>query len=184
MTEAARTMIVSKAEMMRYHDPVRIQSYCLSCEKYGMYWSCPPFEEQPLTELPEWSHALLVTQKTRVIPGSTKEELISQFLVARQVLGDMILEWETEESVAVIAGHCFGCTGCTRAKGLACCSPSQMHFSLEALGFDVSGLAEGLAGQSMHWPANGVPDYLIMVGALLCPSLDLASCTHTNARPS
>ncbi|MEI7431007.1 MAG: DUF2284 domain-containing protein [Betaproteobacteria bacterium] len=173
-TEVAQTVIVSKAEMMQHHDPVRIQDYCRSCEKYGMYWSCPPFEEQPLTQLSEWSHAVLVTQKTQVATGSTKEELISQFLDARQVLIELMKQFESDHVLAVIAGHCFGCTACTRSKGVACCAPSRMRYSLEALGFDVTGLAEGLAGQTMHWPTSGMPDYLITVGALLCPNLDLA----------
>jgi len=173
-TEVAQTVIISKAKMMQYHDPVRIQDYCRSCEKYGMYWSCPPFEEQPLARLSEWSHAVLVTQKTLVMTGSTKEELISQFLDARQVLIDLMKLYESDHVLGVIAGHCFGCTTCTRPKGIACCAPSRMRYSLEALGFDVTGLAEGLAGQTMHWPTSGMPDYLITVGALLCPSLDFA----------
>ena len=49
-----------------------------------------------------------------------------------------------------------------------------MRYSLEALGFDVTGLAEGLAGQTMQWPAHGVPEYLLLVGAMLCPSHDVA----------
>ena len=174
MTETAKTVIVSKADMMRYHDPVRIQAYCRSCEKYGMYWSCPPFEEQPMTQLSEWTHALLVTQKTRVDAGSTKEELMQQFLASRQILGDMLLRWENDGAVAIVAGHCFGCSACTRPKNVPCAAPSRMRYSLEALGFDVTGLAEGLAGQSMHWPSNGMPDYLVIVGALLCPSLERA----------
>ena len=173
-TEVAQSVVVSKTDMMLYHDPVRIQEYCQSCEKFGMYWSCPPFEKQPLAELSAWSHALLVTQKTRVEPGSTIEELINQFLDARQIFGDLMKQCESDHVLAVIAGHCFGCSACTRSKGVACCAPSRMRYSLEALGFDVTGLAEGLAGHTMHWPTNGIPDYLITVGALLCPSFDHA----------
>jgi predicted metal-binding protein len=173
-TDAAQKVIVSQAEMMRYHDPERIQSYCLSCEKYGLFWSCPPFEEQPLSQLPEWTHALLVTQKTRIAAGSSKDELISQFLSAREILGETMKRWEVAGTVAVIAGHCSGCTACTRPKDMPCSAPERMRYSLEALGFDVSGLAEGLAGQTMHWPSSGVPDYLITVGALLCPRRELA----------
>lgn len=175
MTETIQTVIASKADMMRYHDPVRILGYCRSCEKHGMFWSCPPFEDPPLSQLPEWTHAVLVTQKTRVDSGSTKEQLITQFLAARQILGDRMKKWESGGTVVVIAGHCSGCTVCTRSEGDACCSPSRMRYSLEALGFDVTGLAEGLAGQTVHWPTNGMPDYLMTVGALLCPSLDLAN---------
>ncbi len=174
MPEAARAVIVGKAEMMRFHDPERIQSYCRSCEKYGQFWSCPPFESSPFAELPEWTHAVLVTQKTRVNPGVTKEELIEQFQSSRVVLGEMLLEREGHGALAVVAGHCFGCTACTRPKGVPCCVPSRMRYSLEALGFDVTGLAEGLVGVSMQWPASGAPDYLLLVGALLCPSRSIA----------
>ncbi len=173
-TDAAQKVIVSLAEMMRYHDPERIQSYCRSCEKYGVFWSCPPFEEQPLSQLSAWTHAVLVTQKTRITAGSSKDELIDQFLTAREILGETMKRWEIDGTVAVIAGHCSGCTLCTRPKDMPCSAPERMRYSLEALGFDVTGLAEGLAGQSMHWPTSGVPDYLITVGALLCPSLALA----------
>lgn len=171
---AQSVVVVSKADMMRYHDPERIQAYCQACEKYGMYWSCPPFEEQPMTQLPEWTHALLVTQKTPVDADSTQEDLIQQFLASRQILGDMLLRCETDGALAVVAGHCFGCSACTRPKDSPCAVPSRMRYSLEALGFDVTGLAEGLAGQTMHWPSNGRPDFLIIVGVLLCSRHDLA----------
>ena len=38
----------------------------------------------------------------------------------------------------------------------------------------VTGLAEGLAGQRMQWPEHGMPDYLLLVGAMLCPNRDVA----------
>lgn len=174
MTETLHTVVVSQAEMMRYHDPVRVQGYCQSCEKYGAYWSCPPFEAQPLSQLPAWTHAVLMAQKTPVDAGSTPADLVRQFLVARERLGQAMMQRETDGAVAVIAGHCFGCSACTRAKGVDCCAPSRMRYSLEALGFDVTGLTEGLAGQVVPWSAHGVPDHLMIVGALLCPRLDLA----------
>ena len=174
MTTTVQSVVASKADMMRYRDPERIQGYCRSCDHYGMYWSCPPFEAQPFETLPAWSHAVLLTQKTPVAAGSTPADLVQQFLAARQSLGERMMQWETDGALAVIAGHCFGCKACTRAKGVACCVPARMRYSLEALGFDVTGLTEGLAGQLIDWPASGVPAYLMIVGALLCPRRDLA----------
>lgn len=174
-TENDSSVSTSRAEMMRYYDPARIQGYCRSCGKYGMFWSCPPFGESPLEKLPAWSHAVLVTQKTWVAPGSTKEGLVEQFLVARRVLGDTLKECEIDGAVAVIAGHCSGCSPCTRSRGIACCFPERMRYSLEGLGFDVTGLVEGLAGQKMDWPASGMPAYLLIVGALFCPSAESAA---------
>lgn len=178
-TETIQTVVASQDEMMRYHDPERIQAYCQSCEKYGMYWSCPPFDEQPFDSLAVWSHAVLVTQKTPVAAGSTPKNLVDQFLVARQALGERMLRYEGEGALAVIAGHCFGCGTCTRPRGIACCVPARMRYSLEALGFDVTGLAEGLAGQAIPWPESGMPDHLLIVGALLCRDFDFATQVAT-----
>lgn len=160
---------------MRHYDPARIQGYCKSCEKYGLFWSCPPFDDSPLEKLPAWSDAVLITQKTWVDPGSTKGNLIDQFLVARRTLGDTLKAWETDGVITVIAGHCSACSTCTRSRGVACCSPDRMRYSLEGLGFDVTGLVEDLTGQKMDWPTTGMPAYLLIVGALLCPSHDLAA---------
>ena len=174
-TETIQAVVVSRAEMMRYHDPERIQAYCQSCEKYGMYWSCPPFEAQPFDRLADWSHGVVVTQKTPVVAASTPADLVDQFLVARQSLGERMLQCEGEGALAVIAGHCFGCGACTRPRGIACCVPARMRYSLEALGFDVTGLAQGLVGQTIPWPESGLPDHLLIVGALLCRDFDLAT---------
>lgn len=170
-----KSVIVSRSDMMRHHDPERIRGYCRSCEKYGMFWSCPPFAEEPMTGLREWTHAVLVTRKTVVAAGSSKEQLIDRFLSERQTLCDAIRACERDGAVAVIAGHCEGCSACTRSRGVACAVPSRMRYSLEALGFDVTGIAERLAGEKLHWPTHGVPDYLITVGALLCSSLAVAT---------
>lgn len=163
--------IASKADMMRHHDPVRIQGYCASCEKHGRYWSCPPFASPPLAGLPHWETAVILCQKTLVAPGSTKDSLLTQFLEARGVFAASVIEMERRlpRVTALIAGHCAGCAHCTRPEGKACNRPTRMHYSLEAVGFDVTGLAEGLAGQKLHWPKEGLPDYLTTVGALLCP---------------
>lgn len=166
---------------MAYFDLPRIQGYCASCEKYGLYWSCPPYATQPIDVLGDWSHAVLVTQKTRVPVGSTPDSLISFFLHARQSLCERIHALERAGAVGVVPGYCDGCKTCTRSRNMACCKPASLRYSLEALGFDVTGLAEGLAGQKMHWPDSGVPDYLIMVGALLCATPEIAQQTWASS---
>lgn len=165
-----RAVVVAREDMLRYHDPVRIKGYCQSCEKYGKYWSCPPFENDPLARLPAWSHAVLVTQKTWVGDGTNRDGLIDLFLTSRQAFVDMMRQRETLSpgAFSVVAGHCSDCTVCTRPRGVTCCAPSRLRYSLEGLGFDVTGLSEGLAGQAIQWPSSGMPDYLITVGALLC----------------
>lgn len=181
---STHTVIVSRADMIRYYDPQRIQGYCRACEKYGQFWSCPPFAHSPLEQLPSWSHTVLVTQKTWVSPNSTPESLIQQFLAARRILGEVLKHGESDGRLSVIAGHCSGCSACTRPRGKPCHVPEKMRYSLEALGFDVTGLAENLAGQVLHWPESGPPDYLITVGALLCRSYELALAWLQEDRPA
>lgn len=168
-TEAARTIPVSREDMMRYYDPERIQGYCQVCDKYGLFWSCPPFDTPPLDSLPAWSRALLITQKTWVPADIGKDDLIRLFLDARKTLGEFMATQESDGAIAVIAGHCSGCPTCPRARGGACCAPTRLRYSLESLGFDITGLVEGLAGQTLDWPESGPPDYLLVVGALLIP---------------
>lgn len=168
-TEAARTTLVSREDMMRHYDPERIQGYCRACDKYGLFWSCPPFDAPPLESLPSWSRALLITQKTWVPKDACKDDLIRWFLAARNTLGEFMTTQETDGAIAIIAGHCSGCPTCPRARGGACCAPTRMRYSLEALGFDITKMVEDLAGQTMDWPESGAPDYLLVVGALLIP---------------
>ena len=173
--DSVRTVMASHAEVMRFYDPERIQGLCRSCDKYGRFWSCPPFDVAPLGKLPAWSDAVLVTQKTRVDSRSTHENLIEQFLAARQTLGDILKRWEVDGVVALIAGHCSGCAACPRSRGIDCVAPERMRFSLEGLGFDVTALVEALVGQKIDWPTRGAPGHMLLAGALLCSSSEIAA---------
>ena len=162
--------LATRAELLRHHDPERVQGYCRDCEKHGRFWSCPPFADSPLRGFPEWSHAVIVCRQTRIEPGTTKEQLVERFLAERVRFGGQMrrLEARFPQVTALVAGHCSGCAECTRGEGKPCRAPERLRYSLEAVGFDVTGLTEGLAGVKIHWPKSGVPDYLTMVGALLC----------------
>lgn len=169
--------LASRAELMRHHDPERIQGYCTNCEKFGVYWSCPPFAESPLAEFPVWTHVVAICQRMPVAPDSTREQLIERFLEGRVGFGERVRELEDSRDgvTGLVAGHCSGCRDCTRSLGEPCRTPERMRHSLEAVGFDVTGLAEALAGVRLHWPKSGMPEYLTTVGALLCPDVETAT---------
>jgi hypothetical protein len=179
--ESMHAVLASRDELMRFHDPERIQGYCRTCEKHGQYWSCPPFAAQPLAGFPDWSHAIIVCRRTMVTPGSTREQLLDRFQTARVDFGDRLRKMEAAVpgSTALVAGHCSGCPTCTRPDARPCRWPERMRYSLEAVGFDVTGLAEGLAGQKLDWPRNGaMPAHLTTIGAVLCPNADTAHWLH------
>jgi len=176
-TGAVHASLATRAELLRHHDPERVQGYCRGCGKHGRFWSCPPFAVSPLASFPEWSHAVIVCRQTRIVPGTTKEQLVERFLAERVSFGGQMRRMEEQfpQVTALVAGHCSGCDECSRSEGKPCRAPERLRYSLEAVGFDVTGLAEGLVGVKIHWPKSGVPDYLTTVGALLCPEAAVAA---------
>ncbi len=156
---------------MRYHDPERIQGYCASCDKFGRFWSCPPFEQAPLDLFPSWDHAVIACGKVMTAPEEPTDKLIGRFSAARKAFRTALMQHERIHAsiTTLVAGYCTGCENCTRPEGRHCPRPSALRYSLEAVGFDVTGLTEQLAGQKLHWPKDGRPEYLMTVGALLCP---------------
>jgi predicted metal-binding protein len=174
---AVHASLATKADLLCHHDPERVQGYCHGCEKYGRFWSCPPFTAPPLASFPEWTHAVIVCQRIWLEPGTTRTQLIERFLAARVGFGERIRRLEGREArvTGLVAGHCPGCTDCTRSEGKACRAPERMRHSLEAVGFDVTALVGALTGLRLHWPKSGVPDYLTTVGALLCPEEAVAA---------
>ena len=162
---------------MGFRDPVRVQGYCQACEKFGQYWSCPPFVADPLESFPAWSLAVIICQQIPLQAGLGREQVLERFLEARLEFARRLeesLEGHTGHT-CLIAGHCSGCPSCTRSKGEPCRCPERLRYSLEAVGFDVTGLAEGLAGQTLDWPKEGSPGYLTLVGAVLCADEEKAS---------
>lgn len=166
MTLPLQIHIASAEAMMGFYDPVRIHGCCAPCPDHGRVWSCPPHTEPTLERLPAWDHAVLVFGRIAVEPGSSQERMITGFHEARKVFRSRLLEAEEAGTTALVAGYCQGCEVCARPN--PCPDPSALRYSLEALGFDVTGLFAGIARQRIHWPEEGLPESLLAVGALLC----------------
>jgi predicted metal-binding protein len=176
MTASFQIHIAAAAGMMEHYDPSRVHGYCASCPQHGRRWSCPPFEDPPLLGFPAWDHAVLVFEKVWTEADSTRERMIARFHEARRTFRSSLLEAEALNpgSMALVAGYCPVCKTCSRPSGEPCRIPAARRYSLEAVGFDVTGLSEGLAGQKVLWPQEGLPDYLMTVGAILCFGQDRA----------
>ena len=158
--------------MLRHYDPARIHGYCASCPQHGRVWSCPPFGVSGLDLLGAWDHAVLAFGKIRAAPEAGQEEMLDGFQRARTAFRALLMAREAEGVKALVAGYCTVCERCARPE--PCREPDALRYSLEAVGFDVTGLAEGLAGQRILWPKEGLPEYLLTAGALLCTGRDRA----------
>ena len=165
--------------LLRYHEPARVHGYCATCPDHGHVWSCPPFAHPVLENLPPWDHALLAILRTPIAPGTQTADWVASFHGSRRIFRTLLLEAEARvsDATALVAGYCQGCERCTRPEGLPCPTPSRLRYSLEALGFDVSALTQGLTGMRIQWPKGGAPEYLLTVGALLGPDTERARST-------
>ncbi len=169
--------LTTREACLAHFDPARVQGYCASCPNYGSRWSCPPFQDLSLDRLGNWSHAVVVGRKVPLPrkeapadPEEARSWALERFHTSRAEFREILLEAEKTfpGSRALVAGHCVQCTACARETGHPCRFPEDMRFSLEAVGFDVSSLVTVVLGISIHWPRQGLPEYYLTVGALLC----------------
>lgn len=154
------TTIVETQRLNPYFDPSRIEGYCSSCPNYGQLWSCPPHtsdpSQHPSHPFKQKQYALLVAQTTFLMPH---EDTMGIFLSRRKTFGKLLNEAARDKaplSLVLIAGNCYLCKSnpCARQSGQACRHPEDMRYSLEAIGYDVGGIAEDLLQSPIQWEAN------------------------------
>ncbi len=159
--------------LTQYVDIPKFLAFCRACPNYGLAWSCPRLEFDPMTI---WRRYPRMRLHARMIvpaePGAEAAAALRVLHEEKDAYLDRLLAWEAEVpgSLALAAGSCTQCPRCTRSEGRPCQKPERLRYSIEALGGDVGGTAERYLGKPLLWIKNGVvPEYLILVGALLLP---------------
>jgi predicted metal-binding protein len=169
--------LATREACLAHFDPARVLSYCAGCPNFESRWSCPPFPDHSLDRLGNWSHAVVAARKVPLpfeeipsTPEGANAWALDRFHASRAEFREILLKLEKAfpGSRALVAGHCVQCTACAREVGDPCRFPEAMRYSLEAVGFDVTSLTAGILGVSIHWPSQGLPEYYLTVGALLC----------------
>jgi predicted metal-binding protein len=168
------TAEVSLAEYLRdCVDVPRFLSCCKACHNYGAGWSCPPYTFNPM-EL--WNRYARLRIYTRMLigneSGQTPQSALQALEEEKDVYLHTLLSWESAApgSLALAAGSCTLCIPCARKNGQPCRKPEQMRYSIESLGGDVGLTALRYLGYPLLWIKDGIlPDYLMLVGALLLP---------------
>lgn len=150
------TLTVAEAEGFR--DVPTFLGYCRECGSMGATWSCPPVTEGAEAVTAPWEYLTVVGR--RVTPPTVEalhkvaDELRERLLNVERAVGGRALAGD---------GRCRVCERCTRPEGLPCRHPERVRLSLEAVGYNVSALAER-AGLSLEWKR---PRYLCIVMGLL-----------------
>ena len=156
-------------------DVPRFSGYCRDCPHHGRFWSCPPFDFDPMTVWKGYDRLLLYLCKVtfhrdRLFPGERRafEERELPHIKAAMARELLALEGERPGSLALFAGRCDLCPVCARVAGEPCRMPGRMRYSLEALGGDCGGALERYFGETLQWAkGNKLPEQLLLLGGLL-----------------
>lgn len=161
-----------------YYRPEEFAHACELCPNYGKVWSCPTLM-QPVPEmLKPFSRVHLIGIKvvyrretlaqTDTVEKANRVRENTYDKVKRGLL-DAILQLEKElpGSWGLAAGECKLCGQCARRQGLPCRHPEKMRYSFSGFGFDLTRIAKDLFDYELLWNPNGLPEYLVAMGALL-----------------
>ena len=177
-TSEILTRTVPLSEFMRdLVDVPRFLGYCRDCPNFGQYWSCPPFNLDPMEIWGRYEQLLLYARKVsftkdRLFPlerRAFEERELPKIkgAMARELLA---MEAERPGSLALFPGRCDWCPVCARTEGKPCRTPDRMRYSIEALGGDCGGALERYFGESLQWASgNRLPEQLLFLGGLLLP---------------
>ncbi len=158
-------------------DVPRFLGYCQDCPNGGRYWSCPPFDFDPLALWRRHGAIRLYARKLvfargRLFPGQRRAFETNELPKLKEDMARELLamEAETPGSLALFPGKCEWCPVCARVQGQPCRTPDRMRYSIEALGGDCGGALERYLGESLQWSEDRrLPEQIILLGGLLLP---------------
>lgn len=173
------TKLISLDELLdNYYDRKKYLDLCKKCKNYGKLWSCPPYDFNIIEYMIQYNYVYLIgtkiifKQKTidkintkKKISSFTNKTLKNVRAQTRNVL--LTIENENDNSVSLYAGSCLLCKKCNRTQNIHCRNIDKMRYSLESLGFDVSGISNNLLNIELKWSAETLPEYFTLVSAIL-----------------
>ena len=165
------TQLVEIDVLLKHYDIEEVFGYCLNCPNYNKNWSCPPHDFNEFNYIKKYKYAYIISGKiaTDKLELEDRDDVSETFEKARREFSDLLMEEEKKHngSVALIAGNCYQCDKCTKADGEPCILKEKLRYSLESLGLKVSEITKNILHQEILWSNNGIPEYLLTVGALL-----------------
>ena len=145
---------------------------CMECGSYGRVWSCPPFQFDPMELWRSYRRILIQGYRLSFGEDRTKETMTEALWKVKEHLSEELFVQEREfpGSLALSAGSCQLCEGCTRPEGVSCRDKERMRYSIESLGGDCGGALEKYFGEILQWAhGNRLPEQIILLGGLLLP---------------
>lgn len=180
-------------ELKAFYNPKVINKFCSECNKFHKVWSCPPLPFKDIDYISKYKYCYIISGKIHInkIPKNILSEIVTHALNKYSDISNgkddfsnifnglyysfrefndsriLLLEKVFNESVTLASGRCLLCDICTRSNGMPCINPENLRYSLEGLGFDVSGIIENIVGEKIQWSSDTRPEYVTCVSALL-----------------
>lgn len=151
-------------------DAARFLELCKACPNYDRRWTCPPLAFDPLAFWREFKTFRAISWSINARSDMTSDDALVELRELKAQMLDELLDVEraTEGSLALSAGTCELCAECAKVRGEPCIMPEKMRSSVEALGGDVSLLAERYLGIKLEWfSATSRPKRLSLIGGVL-----------------
>lgn len=179
-TETIRPAAVLRGELSReeylekYVDVPKYLGFCAECPNYGRWWSCPPYDFDPMEIWGSYDRLELLAWR---IEPRTEEDLAlaakdpQAFLLPyyQGLVAELkAREAETPGALRLNPGKCRLCAVCARERGEPCRHREEMRYSIESLGGAVGDLTREVLGLPLKWSVDGrPPEYYTLVGGLL-----------------
>ncbi|MEG2657678.1 MAG: DUF2284 domain-containing protein [Clostridium sp.] len=180
-------------ELLVYYTPKVVNKYCESCNKFNKVWSCPPLPFKDLDYVSKYKYCYIISGKIHIdkVPKMELEEIVKHSLSKYSDISKekddfsntfnglyysfrefndkkvSSLEHYFDETISLFSGRCLICNTCTRSIGKPCISEEKLRYSLEGLGFDVTGIIENIVGEKIQWSSDSKPEYVTCVSGLL-----------------
>lgn len=180
-TAVLRGSVPREALLAKYVDVPKYLGFCRECPNYGRWWSCPPYDFDPMEIWGAYDRLELLAMQIVPETPEAREKALSDprgLLAPFRSALDAALEQREAAfpgSRRLNAGKCLLCPRCARDEGRPCRRSGEMRWSIESLGGAVGAMAEEILHTPLRWAKDGQPpEYFLLVGGLLCREGDHA----------
>lgn len=170
----SKAVIIDSNELEAFQEKEYFDGLCKKvCPNYSYKWSCPPYSPSYSDYRIGFSKALLVlfycnlNQFHYIKTEYMKVKASNSILRSR--LDRLMRQLEIKYTGKMLTnGSCRLCKTCNKKNSLPCKKPSEMRYSMEALGLNVDHISQHFLGHRLLWYKNKkAPSYSSVVSCLL-----------------
>lgn len=164
---------ISAEEVIIYCDKLRFTQLCrLGCPNYNKKWSCPPYAPLYGDFSREYKNLCIILLGLDMVELEYIKQDFLKIKAANSMLksrADKILRMCRNDFENYIStGSCRLCKPCRKKTNEACAHPTIRTYSFEALGVNVSAMAQDIFNVKLLWYKRGaLPLYTCVVAGLL-----------------